>query len=231
MSPPKILVVLTSHSQLGSTSKKTGWYLSEFSHPHHVFESASAEITVASPLGGTAPLDPSSIDAAKDDSVSVNFHQSKSSLWENTTPLKEFLGKAKEFDAIFYPGGHGPMFDLATDETSQQLIKEFWEEGKVVGAVCHGPAVFVNVKLDDGKYLVEGKRVAAFSDEEEKQIGLDKEMPFLLETELKKKGGKYESSEDGPWGEKVVVDGKLVTGQNPKSAKGVGEEIMKLIGK
>ncbi|KAK3987199.1 class I glutamine amidotransferase-like protein [Cladorrhinum sp. PSN332] len=229
MSSPKILVVLTSHSQLGTTGKQTGWYLSEFSHPYHEFTSAGAQTTVASPKGGAAPLDPSSVEAAKDDSVSVKFRETNSSLWENTLPLKQFLGKADEFDAIFFPGGHGPMFDLAFDLDSQNLIKEFWSKKKVVAAVCHGPAAFVNVKLDDGKYLVEGKNVTGFSDEEEKQAGLDKEMPFLLESEgLKGKGAKYEKAEEA-WGEKVVVDGLLVTGQNPASAKGVGEAILKLL--
>ncbi|KAK4161035.1 class I glutamine amidotransferase-like protein [Cladorrhinum sp. PSN259] len=228
MTSPKILVVLTSHDKLGDTGKPTGWYLSELSHPYHVFSSAKAAITVASPKGGKAPLDPSSVDAAKEDEISVNFNKHHASVWSNTIPLSDFLGKADDFDAIFYPGGHGPMFDLAFDETSQKLIAEFWAKGKVVAAVCHGPAAFVNVQTQDGKSLVAGKKVTGFSDAEEQQVGLDKAVPFLLETELRNKGGDYSKAGEA-WGEKVVVDGKLVTGQNPASAKGVGEAILKLI--
>ncbi|KAK4458075.1 class I glutamine amidotransferase-like protein [Cladorrhinum samala] len=228
MSSPKILVVLTSHDKLGDTGKPTGWYLSEFSHPHHVFDQASATLTVASPKGGAAPLDPSSVEAAKEDDVSVKFLNSQSQIWSNTSKVSEFLGKADEFDAIFYPGGHGPMYDLAVDEDSQKLIAEFWAKGKVVAAVCHGPAAFVNVKLADGKPLVDGKKLTAFSDAEEQQVGADKAVPFALETKLKEEGAKYEKAAEA-WGEKVVVDGRLVTGQNPASAKGVGEAILKAL--
>lgn len=166
----------------------------------------------------------------KEDAASVAFLRNKQ-LWENTTPLADFLGKADEFDAIFIPGGHGPMYDLAVDETSQKLIAEFAEKGKVVSSVCHGPAAFVNVRLSDGRHLLEGKTVTGFTNEEEEQVGLTKVVPFLLEDKLREgvgAGGKFVKA-DQAWGEKVVVDGKLITGQNPNSAKAVGEALVKAV--
>lgn len=228
MSKPSILFVLTSHNQLGDTGKPTGWYLPELAHPYHVLHN-KANITVASPKGGEAPLDPASVEAAKDD-VSVNFLKNDEKVWKTTQKLSDFAGKANDFDAIFYVGGHGPMFDLANDPTSQQIIKEFWEAGKIVSAVCHAPAVFYNVKLSDGSLLVAGKEVTAFTNAEEEQVGLTKAVPFLPEDALQKaSGGKFVKA-DQPWGEKVVVSGKLITGQNPASATGVGEAIAKALG-
>jgi len=221
---PKILFVLTSHDQMGDTGKPTGWYLPEFAHPYDVLEKAGADITIASPKGGEAPLDPSSVEAFKSDEASQTFLKTKESLWKNTHKLSDFAGKAKEFDALFYVGGHGPMFDLANDATSHKIINEFWEAGKVVSAVCHGPAALVNVKLADGSYLIKGKEVTGFSNVEEDQAGLSSAMPFLLETGLGQNGGKFEKA-DQPWGAKVVVAGNLITGQNPASATGVGEAI------
>lgn len=204
----------------------------ELSHPYSVFEAANFSITVASPHGGVAPLDPSSVDFSKDDASALEFHRNKSSVWENTKELSAFAdGRgAHDFDAIFYCGGHGPVFDLATDPTSQSIVAEFAEAGKVVSAVCHGPAALVGVIMPGGKSLLEGKEVTGFSNEEEEQVGKTKVVPFLLEDKMKEAGGKYVKA-DKPWGEKVVVDGKLVTGQNPASAKGVGEAVVKLVGK
>ncbi|KAK0620185.1 class I glutamine amidotransferase-like protein [Immersiella caudata] len=225
---PKILVILTSHDKLGDTGKPTGWFLPEFAHPHREFTSSSLSITTASPSGGLAPLDPASIEMYKDDPSSTSFLQNHKSLWENTAKLSTFLGRADEFDAVFVPGGHGPMFDLVVDETSQKVIAEFAEKGKVVAAVCHGPGAFVNVKLSGGKHLLEGKEVTGFSNAEEEIMGLTKAMPFLLEDKIKQEGGKFVKA-DEPWGEKVVVDGKLITGQNPASAKGVGEAVVRAV--
>jgi putative intracellular protease/amidase len=228
MSQPNILFVLTSHNQLGNTGKPTGWYLPELAHPYHVLHKR-ANITVASPKGGEAPLDPSSVEAAKDD-VSVNFLNNNTSVWKSTQKLSDYTGKAKDFDAIFYVGGHGPMFDLVDDATSQQLIREFWEAGKVVAAVCHAPAVLYDVKLSDGSLLIDGKEVTAFTNAEEEQVGLSDVVPFLPENALQKaSGGKFVKASE-PWGEKVVVVGKLITGQNPASATGVGEAIAKALG-
>lgn len=225
---PKILFVLTSHNKLGNLDKPTGWYLPELAHPYHVLRN-KAEITVASPAGGEAPLDPSSVEAAKDD-VSVNFLNDNQQVWKNTQKLDSFIGKAKEFDAIFYVGGHGPMFDLVDNPTSQQLIREFWEADKVVAAVCHAPAVLYDVKLSDGSLLVAGKEVTAFTNAEEEQVGLTDAVPFLPENALQKaSGGRFVKAAE-PWGEKVVVTGKLITGQNPASATGVGVAIAKALG-
>lgn len=151
-------------------------------------------------------------------------------MWKTTQKLDSFVGKANDFDAIFYVGGHGPMFDLVDSATSQQLIREFWEAGKVVSAVCHAPAVFYNAKLSDGSLLVAGKEVTAFTNAEEEQVGLTDAVPFLPEDALNKaSGGKFVKA-DQPWGEKVVVSGRLITGQNPASATGVGEAIAKALG-
>ena len=173
-------------------------------------------------------MDPGSVDAAKDD-VSVAFLKGKESLWNNTEKLSSFVGKAKDFDAIFYVGGHGPMFDLATDSTSHQVIREFWESGKVVSAVCHGPAALANVKLSDGSYLVDGSEVTGFTNSEEEAAGLTSAMPFLLETQLKEHGGKFVKADD--WAPKVAVgkEGRLITGQNPASATPIGKAILEKI--
>lgn len=227
MGKPQVLFVLTSHNKLGSLDKPTGWYLPELAHPYHVLHN-KVDITVASPKGGEAPLDPSSVEAAKDD-VSVNFLKNNEQVWKTTKKLSDFVGKADEFDAIFYVGGHGPMFDLADDPTSQKIIKEFWESNKIVSAVCHAPAVLYNVKLSDGSLLVAGKEVTGFTNAEEEQAGLTKAVPFLPEDALQKaSGGKFVKAAE-PWGEKVVVVGRLITGQNPASATGVGEAIAKAL--
>ncbi|KAF2663772.1 class I glutamine amidotransferase-like protein [Microthyrium microscopicum] len=166
----------------------------------------------------------------KEDKESVAFHKDQSALWKNTSKLSDFAGKAKDFAAIFYVGGHGPMFDLALDHESQAIIKEFWEAGKVVSAVCHGPIALANVKLSDGSYLVDSSPVTGFTNVEEDQVQLSKYMPALLEDVLKKNGGKFEKATE-PWGEKIVVgkSGRLITGQNPNSAAGVGKAIVEAI--
>lgn len=228
MSKPNILFVLTSQNKLGKVDKPTGWYLPELAHPYHVLHS-KANITVCSPKGGEAPLDPSSIEAAKDD-VSVNFLKNDTQVWKSTKKLGDFVGKAKEFDAIFYVGGHGPMFDLADDATSQKLIREFWEEDKIVSAVCHAPAVLYNVKLSDGSLLVKGKEVTGFTNAEEEQVGMTDAVPFLPEDALTKASDGHFVKAKEPWGVKVVVSGRLITGQNPASATGVGEAIAKALG-
>lgn len=163
----------------------------------------------------------------KADESSQNFLKKKE-IWENTTPLKDFLGRSGEFDALFYPGGHGPMYDLVSDKDSIALIEEFYAAGKPVAAVCHGPIVFANATVN-GKPLVEGREVTGFTNEEEDAVGLTDAMPFLLETVLKKKGAKFVKA-DQAWGEKVVVDGQLITGQNPASAHAIGVALAKAIG-
>jgi putative intracellular protease/amidase len=186
---------------------------------------------IVSPKGGEAPLDQSSVEAFKEDPSSVNFLKTKESVWKKTEKLSDYLGRSSEFAALFYPGGHGPMFDLATDKDSIALINEFVAAGKPVSAVCHGPIVFTNVVLPSGKHLLAGKEVTGFSNVEEDQAQMTKLMPFLLEDEIKKAGGTYKKASE-PWGELVIVQdgGKFITGQNPASAKGVGEAIAKAIG-
>lgn len=190
---------------------------------------AGAELAIASPKGGVAPLDPASVEMFKSDASSTDFLANHKAIWENTRPLSEFANAADTYDAIFVPGGHGPMYDLATDPTSIKLIASFAEKGKVVAAVCHGPAAFVNVKLSDGTHLLQGKEVTGFSNAEEDSVDLSQYMPFMLETKLNEvSGGKYVKAAD-PWAEKVVVAGNVITGQNPASAHKIGEEVLKAL--
>ncbi|KAK5996304.1 Glutathione-independent glyoxalase HSP31-like protein [Cladobotryum mycophilum] len=191
---PKILIVLTSVGKIESRDQEIGWYLPELAHPYDVL-SPIAELVIASPKGGVAPLDPSSIELFKTDESSHSFFNNKKSLWENTVPLKEFLGRASEFAAIFYPGGHGPMFDLVDDKDSIQLIQEFYAAGKPVAAVCHGPAAFVNVTID-GQHLVKDREVTCITNVEEELLS---DMPFLLEDALRKAGGKFVNAPE-KWG-------------------------------
>ncbi|RFU25555.1 hypothetical protein B7463_g10777, partial [Scytalidium lignicola] len=224
--PPKFLIVLTSHEKLGDTGKKTGWYLPEFAHPYYELADHFS-ITVASPKGGEAPLDQGSVEAFKEDKLSVDFLNKHKSLWQNTVKLESLLGHANEYEGIFFVGGHGPMFDLAIDETSHKLINEFYSHNKIISAVCHGPAALAAVKLPSGDYLLSGQPVTGFSNEEEDAVNLSKVVPFSLEDELNRaSGGKFVKA-DKAWGEKVVVarGGRLITGQNPASATGVGKAI------
>jgi len=223
---PKILVILTSHGALGDTGKPTGWFLPEYAHPYFEFKAAGFEIITVSPAGGIAPVDPASCEKYKDDPPSVDFLLYPD--WQTTDKLCNYLGRADEFDAVFVPGGHGPMFDLAVAKVSQQVLAEFADKGKVLAAVCHGPAAFVNVTLAGGEHLLKGKEVTGFSNAEEEIMGLTQVVPFLLEDKLKEAGAKYVKAEE-PWGVKVVVDGKLITGQNPASSKELGRAVVKAV--
>jgi len=203
----------------------------EFAHPYDEFKKAGFDVIVASPAGGNAPLDPASIEMFKEDASSVRFLNQDKALWEKTDKLDAYVGRADEFDAVFVPGGHGPMFDLAVDEVSRKVIAEFASKGKIVSAVCHGPGAFVNVTLPTGEHLLKGKQVTGFSNTEEDTMGLSKAVPFLLEDKLNEvTGGKFVKA-DEPWGVKVVVDGNILTGQNPASAKGIGEAIVEAVQK
>ncbi|PWW71780.1 class I glutamine amidotransferase-like protein [Tuber magnatum] len=225
---PKVLFVLTSHGVLGETGNPTGWYLPEFAHPYHVL-SPHVTIVVASPAGGEAPLDPSSVERFKADDIAVKFLNEKSELWKDTIKLEGV--NAGDYDGIFFVGGHGPMFDIARAPTVVSLIKAFARADKLVSAVCHGSAALLDVELSNGKLLVDGEPVTGFSNAEEDATGLSSAMPFMLETELVRNGAKYEKA-DQPWGEKICVGrgGKLVTGQNPASASGVAEKIKEALG-
>jgi len=224
--PLKVLFVLTSHGQLGNSGQPTGWYLPEFSHPYDVLKE-QVDVVVASPAGGEAPLDPGSVTAFKDDKEAMHFLETKAELYKNTVKLSTLLGHAKDYEAIFFVGGHGPMYDLATDEVSHKLINEFYTHNKIIAAVCHGPAALAKVKLANGKYLLDGQQVTGFSNAEEDASGKSKYMPFMLEDELNKASGGHYVKAAANWGEKVVVSGggRLITGENPASAKGVGTAI------
>ncbi|PTB69420.1 class I glutamine amidotransferase-like protein [Trichoderma citrinoviride] len=229
MAPKKVLVVLTSHDKIDAINKPTGWYLPEFAHPWKVLSDKNVEFTVVSPKGGAAPLDPGSVEMFKQDPVAASFLENQKPLWEQTQPLKQFVGRAaSEFDAIFYPGGHGPMYDLVDDADSVKLIEEFAAAGKVVAAVCHGTIALVNAKQANGEPLLKGKEVTGFTNAEEEAVKLTSAMPFLVEDRVKAVGGNFVQTD--AFGNKVVVDGKLITGQNPASATQLGEEIAKAIG-
>ncbi|KAI9648034.1 hypothetical protein NHQ30_002662 [Ciborinia camelliae] len=230
---PKVLFVLTSHDKMGDSGKPTGWYLPEFAHPYEIL-APHAQITIASVLGGASPLDPASIDAAKDE-ISVNFLKTQESLWKNTKPLEEFVGRAEEFAAIFFtitkqPTNQPPaMFDLAHNPTSQKIIAEFHVLNRIIAAVCHGPAALAYAKLPSGKYVLENTPVTGFSNAEEENYGVRDWMPFELETALNEASdGMFEKAKEN-YGVKVVVarEGKIITGQNPASAGGVGEAILR----
>lgn len=223
----KILLVLTSHDQLGNTGHKTGFWLEEFASPYYVFKDAGAQITLASPKGGQPPIDPKS-DAPDAQTVATRrFAEDAEAqrLLASSLPLAQV--RAEDFDALFYPGGHGPLWDLAEDSTSIALIERFIALGKPVGAVCHAPGVLRHVKAADGAPLVRGKRVTGFSNSEEAAVELTDVVPFLVEDMLKAHGGVYGRAAD--WHSHVEVDGLLVTGQNPASSDASAEALLTLV--
>lgn len=223
----KILMVLTSHDQLGDTGKKTGFWLEEFAAPYYVLKDAGAEITLASPKGGQPPLDPKSDepDAQTEATDRFKADQTAQQLLASTTPLSHI--DPDDFDAVFYPGGHGPLWDLAEDKDSIALIEAFAAKDRPVATVCHAPGVLRHVKGRDGKPLVSGKKVTGFTNSEEEAVGLTEVVPFLVEDMLQERGGLYEKGAD--WGVYVVTDGKLVTGQNPASSEEAAKALLKLL--
>jgi putative intracellular protease/amidase len=223
----KIIMVLTSHDQLGDTGNKTGFWLEEFAAPFYVFKDADAEITLASPKGGQPPLDPSSDADGAQTEATKRFKADEAAQKDlaNTTVLSSV--SADGFDAIFYPGGHGPLWDLAEDSDSKNLIETFAANDRPIGAVCHAPAVFKHPKGVDGKPLVAGRRVTSFTNTEEEAVGLTTVVPFLVEDMLTANGGTYQKGDD--WASFVVTDGKLVTGQNPASSEAAAHELLSLL--
>lgn len=223
----KILMVLTSHDALGDTGKKTGFWLEEFAAPYYVLKDAGAEVTLASPRGGQPPLDPKSDepDAQTDATRRFKDDAAAQAALASTHPLSEV--SADDFDAVFYPGGHGPLWDLAEDPVSIALIEAFARADKPVGAVCHAPAALRHVKGPDGEFLVKGRKVTGFTNGEEDGVGLTDVVPFLVEDMLTANGGRYSKGAD--WGVHVVTDGKLVTGQNPASSEGAAEALLALL--
>jgi len=221
-----ILMVLTSHDRLGDTGEKTGFWLEEFAAPYYVFTDAGAQVTVASPKGGQPPIDPKSDDPANQTPAQDRFKADKSAQAVLASTKRLDSVSADEFDAVFYPGGHGPLWDLAEDPASIGLIERFYDSGKPVAAVCHAPGVLRHVK-HDGEPLVKGRRVTGFTNSEEEAVKLTKVVPFLVEDELKRLGGKYEKA--GDWQSFAIVDGRLVTGQNPASSEVTAEALLKLL--
>ena len=220
----KILFVLTSHDQLGDTGKKTGFWVEEFAAPYYALLDKGAEITVATPKGGQAPIDPSSDteDAQTKDTKRFKEDKEAQEIIANTKVLADV--NANDFDAVFYPGGHGPLWDLANDLTSVKLIETFNEQEKPIAFVCHAPAALKRVSGTDGNPLVKGKKVTGFTNSEEEAVQLTEIVPFLVEDMLQENGGIYSKKED--WAAYAVQDGNLITGQNPASSELVAEKLL-----
>ena len=223
----KILLVLTSHDQLGDSGKKTGFWLEEFAAPYYVLKDAGATITLASPKGGQSPLDPTSDLPENLTESTKRFRLDKIAQAELANTKKLADVSAEDFDAVFYPGGHGPMWEMPDNATSIALIEAFVQADKPVAAVCHAPAALVNVRGKNGKYLVDGKHVTGFTNAEEEAVHLDKIVPFLLEDRLKERGGLYGHGVN--WASYIQVDGNLVTGQNPASSGPAAQALLDLL--
>jgi putative intracellular protease/amidase len=222
----KILMVMTSHDRLGDTGEKTGIWLEEFAAPYYVFSDAGVELTLASPKGGQPPIDPKSDLPANETPAQKRFKADENAQRAFASTVRLADVKAADFDTVFYPGGHGPMWDLVDDPLSISLIESMYDAGKPVAAVCHAPAVLHRVRYK-GESIVKGKRVTGFSDTEEAAVKLTDVVPFLVEDELKRLGGLYEKAPD--WQSHVVVDGRLVTGQNPASSSDGAQALLKLV--
>ncbi len=220
----KILMVLTSHDQLGNTGAKTGFWLEEFAAPYYVFHEAGASITLASPKGGQPPLDPKSDDPGSQTEATLRFKADPATqaLLADTRVLANVA--AADFDAVFYPGGHGPLWDLAEDAHSIALVETFLAAGKPVATVCHAPGVLRHAKEADGQSIVRGKSVTGFTNSEEAAVGLTDIVPFLVEDMLVANGGIYSKGPD--WQSYVVTDGLLVTGQNPASSAAAAQALL-----
>jgi putative intracellular protease/amidase len=220
-------MVLTSHDKLGDTGKKTGFWLEEFAAPYYVFKDAGAKVTLASPKGGQPPLDPTSDADDAQTEATKRFKADKAAQGELANTVVLSTVAADGFDAVFYPGGHGPLWDLTEDADSIALIETFAASDRPIAAVCHAPAVFKHPKGANGKPLVSGKTVTGFTNTEEDAAGLTEVVPFLVEDMLKAKGGTYEKGAD--WASFVVIDGKLVTGQNPASSEDAARKLLGLL--
>ena len=223
----KVLIILTSHDQLGDTGKKTGFWLEEFASPYYHLKDAGVQVTLASPRGGQPPLDPNSHEPGSqtDDTRRFDDDQTAQKELAHTAKLAEM--KVEDFDAVFYPGGHGPLWDLYNDNDSIALIEGFVAAGKPVATVCHAPAVLLKAKDRHGDPLVKGKEVTGFSNSEEATVGLTDVVPYLVEEQLIAMGGKYQKVED--WNSLAVVDGLIITGQNPASSAAVAAALVKAL--
>lgn len=220
----KILFVITSHGDLGNTGKKTGLWLSELAEPYFAFRSRGIEITLASPKGGKVPVDPASLEDAHGNPMVKIFLEDDMELLEKTASLDQI--DFHQYDALFYPGGHGPMWDLSQDKRNAKVLSDFFNHGKIVAAVCHGPAALLGgVNDETGEPLIKNRALTGFSDTEEKAVGLQDAVPFLLESKIKELGGKYSKAEKD-FQSHVVADGSLFTGQNPASAIALAERVI-----
>lgn len=222
-----ILIVLTSHDTLGDTDHKTGVWLEEFAAPYYTFLDAGAEVVLASPRGGRPPIDPRSLADEVQTDATRKFADDSDAQWQFDQSVRLTEVYAEDFDALFFPGGHGPLWDLANDPQSIGLINAFIAAGKPVAAVCHGPCVFLKARTPDGDPLVEDKKVTGFTNSEEAAIELTEVVPFSLEDELTRLGGNFVRTED--WGELAVEDKGLVTGQNPASSVAVAQKLLALL--
>ena len=223
----KVLMVLTSHDRLGNTGKPTGFWLEEFAAPYYVLRDAGVDITLASPKGGQPPVDPKSDEPGAQTPAMKRFRgdpEAQRAL-ENTVKLSSV--SADDYDAVFFPGGHGPLWDLAEDRDALALIERLHAAGRPVAAVCHGPAVLRRAKGADGAPLVKGKTVTGFSNTEEAAVGLTDVVPFLVEDALKANGGQYSKADD--WASHAVVDGNLITGQNPASSEATARALLEAL--
>jgi putative intracellular protease/amidase len=223
----KVLIVLTSHDQLGDTGKKTGFWIEEFAAPYYTLSDAGVAITLASPKGGQPPIDPKSAEPDFQTEATKRFDhdQELQAKLAHTYTLDEV--NESDFDAIFYPGGHGPLWDLTSNERSIALIEQFYTKGKPVAAVCHAPAALLHAKTPEGQPLVKGKQVTGFSNTEEEAVGLTKVVPLLVEDGLKEQGGIFSKGND--WQSYVLQDGHLITGQNPGSSEAVAQKLIALL--
>lgn len=221
----KVLIVLTSHDTLGSTGRKTGFWLEELAAPYYAFKDAGAEIVLASPKGGKPPLDPKSNEPDAQTEFTHRFEADADAMAQLANTVRLDSISQADFDTVFYPGGHGPLWDLAEDKHSIALIESFIAAGKHVAFVCHAPGVLRHVKTPEGKPLVEGRKVTGFTNTEEEAVGLTHVVPFLVEDELIAKGGIYSKGED--WSSYVLTDGLLITGQNPTSSAATAEQLLK----
>lgn len=222
-----VLFVLTSHDQLGNTGHKTGFWIEEFATPYYTLTDADVIVTLASPKGGQPPIDPKS-DAPENQTESTKRFKADEALKEKLSlTLKLSDAFADEFDAVFFPGGHGPMWDLNKDADVIRLVQNFYKQNKPVAAVCHGPAALLNAKGDDGELLIKGKKVTGFTNTEEKTVKLTEVVPFLLEDALKAAGAEYSKKDD--WQSYTVQDGLLLTGQNPASSEQVAKDLLRML--
>lgn len=220
----KVLMVLTSHDQLGDTGHKTGFWLEEFAAPYYVFKDAGAEVVLASPAGGQPPLDPKSDQPEFQTELTHRFKADPAAQQALASTLRLDAVKADDYDTVFYPGGHGPLWDLAQSPVSIALIEAFDRSSKPIGFVCHAPGVLRHVKNADGQPLVKGRRVTGFSNAEEADVQLTEVVPFLLEDEFQRQGAQYQK---GPnWASYVVEDGRLITGQNPASSEAAAKALL-----